>query len=324
VRPRCPVARPGGCGGCDFQHVALPAQRRLLGEVVAEQLRRLARVEVDVDVEPVAGDADGLDWRTRVRFATDEQGRAGLRRHRSHDVVPLDDCPIAHPGLPDVLHERWPGSATVEVVVSGHGEGQVAVDGDRVRGRAHVTESAVGRSWRVSGGGFWQVHPGAADALTGAVLEMLAPRAGETAVDMYSGVGLFAGALGERVGDTGRVHAVESHAGAVRDARRNLYDLPQVVLHIGRVDAVLAGLDVSGADVVLLDPPRVGARRQVVDKVAALRPRAVCYVACDPAALARDVATFGERGYHLTRLRAFDIFPMTHHVECVALLTPKE
>jgi tRNA/tmRNA/rRNA uracil-C5-methylase (TrmA/RlmC/RlmD family) len=344
VRPRCPVARPGGCGGCDFQHVSLPAQRRLLAGVVGEQLSRLAGLDVPVVVEPVPGDEDGLGWRTRVRFTTDDDGRLGLRKHRSHEVVPLQQCPIGHPGLPDVTGHLWPGAASVEAVVSGAGERAVVVEprgrapvktpdldteglltttGRRLRGRTYVTEPAAGRRWRVSAAGFWQVHPGAAEALVGAALQMLGPQPGETALDLYSGAGLFAGTLAQRVGGAGSVLAVEGDARAARDARRNLHDLPQVRLLQARVQQALRDLPVDAVDVVLLDPPRVGARRRVVEDVVALRPRAVCYVACDPAALARDVAIFGENGYELTRLRAFDIFPMTHHVECVALLTPR-
>jgi tRNA/tmRNA/rRNA uracil-C5-methylase (TrmA/RlmC/RlmD family) len=124
------------------------------------------------------------------------------------------------------------------------------------------------------------------------------------------------------VGDAARVLAGEGDRTAVEDARRNLADLPQVEHVVDRVDRALAGGSVGGGiDVVVLDPPRTGAKRAVVDAVCDLGPRAVAYVACDPAALARDVALFAERGYRLGGLRAFDIFPMTHHVECVALLT---
>jgi tRNA/tmRNA/rRNA uracil-C5-methylase (TrmA/RlmC/RlmD family) len=343
VAAACPVARPGGCGGCDFQHVTLPAQRALLAGVVREQLRRLAGLDVPVSVEPVRGDRDGLDWRTRVRFATDELGRLGLRKHRSHEVVPLDDCPIAHPDLPRVLDHRWPGTASVEAIASGCGDrlvvvqpsggdagsvpaldvtGTVSTTGRRLQGRTYVGEPALDRRWRVSATGFWQVHPGAAETLVGAALEMLAPATAEVALDLYSGVGLFAAALAVGVGPDGSVLAVEGDARAVKDARRNLHDLPQVHLREGPVDRVLP--EVSGrVDVVLLDPPRTGVWRRVVEHVTRLRPRAVAYVACDPAALARDVATFAEHGYVLERLRAFDIFPMTHHVECVALLTQR-
>ena len=184
-----------------------------------------------------------------------------------------------------------------------------------------LTEEAAGRTWQVSGSGFWQVHPAAADVLVSTVLEGLDPQPGERAADLYSGVGLFSGALAERVGPTGQVVAVEADEAAVEDAAANLSDLHQVSFVTDRVDRALAGDLVGPRDLVVLDPPRTGARRDVVAAVAALAPRAVAYVACDPAALARDVATFAAVGYGLERLRAFDAFPMTHHVECVALLT---
>jgi tRNA/tmRNA/rRNA uracil-C5-methylase (TrmA/RlmC/RlmD family) len=342
ARP-CPYAGPGACGGCDFQHVGLPAQRRMLGDVVAAQMRRLAGLDVRVEVQPVDGDHAGLGWRTRLRYSTDPQGRLGLRKHRSHDVVPVRSCPIGHPDLPEVTSRRWPGCGSVEAVVSSGGDrlvvveqagrkmpklprveadGVVSTAGRRLRGRTYVTESSAGRDWRVGATGFWQVHPGAAETLTRVAREMLAPRAGETALDLYAGVGLFAGALANEVGSDGSVLAVEGDAWAVRDARRNLHDLPHVRLLAGRVERVLHDLRLDSADVVLLDPPRTGARRRVVERVASLTPRAVCYVACDPAALARDVAYFAGHGYVLQELQAFDIFPMTHHVECVALLVP--
>ena len=323
VEPPCPYAHPGGCGGCDFQHVRLPAQRRLKAAVVAEQLRRLAGLDREVVVEPVPGDTGGLDWRTRVQWAVTAEGVPGLRRHRSHDVVPVDDCRIAHPGLPEVGSERWPDAAGVEAIVSGTGErlrlvttpdGRTFADGPLV-----LHERAAGRRWQVTGSGFWQVHPGAADTLVSAVLAGLSPRPGERALDLYAGVGLFSAALAEAVGPDGSVLAVEADPVAVEDAAANLADLPQVSLLARRVEAALAGGAAGdSADLVVLDPPRTGARRAVVEALAALGPRAVAYVACDPAALARDTALLAEHGYALGALRAFDLFPMTHHVECVA------
>ena len=326
VEPPCPWSGPGLCGGCDFQHVALPAQRDLKATVVREQLQRLAGLEVHVTVEAVPGETDGLGWRTRLQLAVDPDGRPGLRRHRSHDVVPVGRCPIGHPGLPDVLGERWPGVSGVEAIVSSTGErlrvvqrgGETAYDGPEV-----LHERAAGRVWEVTGSGFWQVHPGAADTLVDAVMDALAPQPGERVLDLYSGVGLFSGPLAAVVGPTGSVVGVEGDRAAVDDAHRNLADLPQVTSVVDRVDRALRrGVAGQHVDLVVLDPPRTGAKRPVVDAVADLAPRAVAYVACDPAALARDVALFAERGYRLGGLRAFDLFPMTHHVECVALLQP--
>jgi tRNA/tmRNA/rRNA uracil-C5-methylase (TrmA/RlmC/RlmD family) len=329
----CPYAGPGCCGGCDWQHVTLDGQRRLKAAVVAEQLARLPGLELPVIVEPAGeGDlvADGLGWRTRVRFAVDSEGRAGLRRHRSHEVVPIDRCLIAHAGVERLGVEsgRWPPGAVVEVTASATtGESLVLVDGrvderaeGRGRGSAVVHERAAGRTWRVTGAGFWQVHPAAADMLVDAVLTGLRPARGETALDLYAGVGLFAGALAGRVGRKGRVVAVEHDRRAAADARRNLSRLPQAKVEVGRVDRVLRRLPPDSYDLAVLDPPRAGAGRAVVDLLAGRGARVIAYVACDPAALARDVAYFAEHGYSLTSLRAFDLFPMTHHVECVAIL----
>jgi len=152
------------------------------------------------------------------------------------------------------------------------------------------------------------------------VMEMLAPQPGERAVDLYAGVGLFSAFLADAVGETGVVLSVEGDRRASDLAKGNLREFRHVKTHAGRVDRVLRDLD-TYADVVVLDPPREGARKQVVDAVVDLAPRAVAYVACDPAALARDLAYFAERGYALTDLRSFDLFPMTSHVECVALVT---
>lgn len=357
VEPRCPVSGPGGCGGCDWQHVTQAGQRALKAAVVREQLRRLAGVDLDVVVETVPGDDGGLGWRTRVRHSVTPSGQLGLRAHRSHDVIAVERCPIAHPAVQavELAAPTWPGAGAVQVVAPAGGDRPLVLvepagrrrpglppaerlptslaisvpDGlQRVRGRTWVREDVeidgAKTSFRVSGAGFWQVHPGAAGALVAAVLEALDPQPGEQALDLYAGVGLFAVALAGRVGPAGAVLAVESDAQAVRDARRNLHHLRQVAITAGRVDRVLSATLAQGltADLVVLDPPREGAGRRVVQQLVALRPRAVAYVACDPAALARDVRTFVEHGYTLRGLRAFDCFPMTHHVECVARFEP--
>ncbi|KAA1416330.1 class I SAM-dependent RNA methyltransferase [Nocardioides humilatus] len=279
VTAPCPYAGPGLCGGCDFQHVSLSRQRSLKGEVVAEQLRRLAKLDVEVVVEAVPGDTEGLGWRTRQRYVPLPGGRQGMRQHRSHEVVPVEKC----------LLEATSGP----------------------------TFEARGTHFDVADGGFWQVHPGAPDTLVGAVLEALAPQPGERALDLYAGVGLFSRFLLDAVGADGRVCAIEGDAAATKLAKRNC---PGLHATAGDVGEVLATTYDESFDLVVLDPPRVGAKRKVVEQIVDRRPRAVAYVACDPAALARDLAIFAEHGYRLTSLRAFDLFPMTHHVECVALL----
>jgi tRNA/tmRNA/rRNA uracil-C5-methylase (TrmA/RlmC/RlmD family) len=349
VPPRCPHARPGGCGGCDWQHADLAAQRRLKAEVVRDQLNRIAGLDRAVTVEPVAGDSGGLGWRTRVRFSVGPGGTAGLLAHRSHEVVEVGDCPIAHPLVraAEVTGRDWGPARSVEVAVSpATGERAVIVtappgtqishDADTVlragrggrlttlTGRGSLRQRAAGRSWRVSAGAFWQVHPGAADALSAAVLDVLAPRPGEVALDLFCGAGLFAGALAAAVGPDGMVIAVDADRSAVRDARHNLRRMPWARVHAADAAAALARYDWPAPDLAVLDPPRAGVPRQVIDRLLASGTglRAVAYVSCDPATLARDIAVFAGHGWRLDRLRGFDIFPMTHHVECVAALAP--
>ncbi len=333
VTPPCAYA--GQCGGCDFQHVDPAVQRSLLGDVVREQLQRLAGIEWTGEVESV--DPSDLGWRTRVTFAVDQHGRPGLRRHRSHDVIPVDRCVIAHPDLPPVLGHTW-DAESVESIVSSAGErmlvtdasisdeveaavdGVVAVDGTTRGGRGALTERVQGKDFRVSGSGFWQVHPAAASTLVDAVLAGAMAKDGDVVADLYAGVGLFTAFLADAVGETGTVVSVESDQQAAKDARRNLHGSPQVKLVGATVERALReGLVGVRADVVVLDPPRTGAKK-VVPAIAELSPRRVVYVACDPAALARDLATFETLGYPLDSLRAFALFPMTHHVECVAVL----
>jgi tRNA/tmRNA/rRNA uracil-C5-methylase (TrmA/RlmC/RlmD family) len=334
VAPPCPWAGPGRCGGCDWQHADLATQRELKTAVVREQLARLAGLDCDVVVEAVPGDDEGLGWRTSVTYAVSPSGRAGLRRHRSHEVVAIDECRIAHPLVRELplTGNRWPPDSAVEVAVSpATGECLVLVDGrpqplagSTEGGAAAVHEVAAGHRFRVSRGGFWQVHPGAADALSGAVLDALQPRPGDVALDLYAGAGLFSAALLDRVSPGGHVVLVEGDPVAVGDARHNLGGRAGVRIERGRVDHVLRRAHLRRADLVVLDPPRSGAGKTVVDQLGRLHPRRIAYVACDPAALARDLRWLADRaGYRLVGLRAFDLFPMTHHVECVATLEPK-
>jgi tRNA/tmRNA/rRNA uracil-C5-methylase (TrmA/RlmC/RlmD family) len=321
VEPPCPHAHPGGCGGCDWQHASLPAQRALKAAVVRQQLRRIAGVERDVSVEPMPGDETGLGWRTRVKFAVGQDGVAGLRRHRSHEIMEIGDCPIAHPLIDAtaVTGRRWPRAVSVEVAAApGSGQRAVIVTGDAPTG--YLRQRAAGRDWRVSPAGFWQVHPAAADTLASAVLDALRPEPGEVALDLYCGAGLFAGVLATAVGPSGAVIGIEADVMAVRDARHNLRATPWARVHRGDAAVLLARNGLSGASLAVLDPPRTGVARPIIDLLSA-GVRRIAYVSCDPATLARDIAAFGVAGWSLGALRGFDAFPMTHHVECLATLS---
>ncbi|MCM3884229.1 class I SAM-dependent RNA methyltransferase [Frankia sp. R82] len=359
VPPPCPHAGPGACGGCDWQHATPAAQRRGKADIVTEALRRFGGVDVGplvVEAVPALagephgsgeshgpGGIDGLGWRTRMRFAVAADGQVGLRASRSHEVLATPDCRIAHPLVRAALAgQRFPGATAVEVAAS-PASGEVAVevhtDGggrgpgapvapDAPIGAGRIVETVGSRRFAVGPGVFWQVHPGAPEVLVEAVRTALRPRVGETALDLYAGAGLFAAFLAEDVGPSGRVVAMESDAAAVAAAADNLADLPQLSLRAVRVTPATvrgvlgAGPSAGQVHCAVLDPPRAGAGAEVVAALLGHHPRAVAYVACDPVALGRDLATFRACGYSMTALRVFDLFPMTQHVECVALFEP--
>jgi tRNA/tmRNA/rRNA uracil-C5-methylase (TrmA/RlmC/RlmD family) len=350
VEPPCPHAGPGRCGGCDFQHVEIGAQRRLKAFRIAEQLERLAGVllPVPVEVEPVAGDAAGLGYRSRVRVAVDGRGAVGFRRHRSHRLEYVRECPIASPAVTatGALAALWPGTTELEVATGSDpaeavvsvtprgrsaprlpdiGTGVGVVVGGKVRRPPGAVHAVVcGRSYRISPGVFWQVHTGAATALLGAVLGLVGPCAGASVVDLYAGAGLFSVPLADAVGPSGSVLAVERDRRACADARHNGATFPTLRVLEGEVTPPLVESALGRPDIVVLDPAREGAGTAVMRALAAHTPavRTVIYVSCDPSSFGRDSRVLLDEGWRLAGLRAFDIFPMTEHVELVAALEP--
>ncbi|WP_280366086.1 class I SAM-dependent RNA methyltransferase [Nocardia wallacei] len=360
VPATCPVSGPGGAGCCDFSFATPRAQRELKAAVVAEQLRRVAGWETEVEVEPIPlggsvfeqrPDAQGAGgWRTRVRLVVDADGRAGVHRYRSTDVLADLRCPQPVSGAMDGIAERtWTPGAELVVAVDGDGLRHIVElaptrqggrhGGDRrstaarraaahaarperiVEGSGRAVQYVAGRRWEVSATGFWQPHIGAAHCYSDVVAEWSAAESGATAWDLYSGAGVFAARLAEQMGVTGVVHGVESARSAVADGTAALRDLPTVGLSAQRVERWLTDrTDSPTPQVVVLDPPRAGAGKDVITALAAATPARIVHIGCDPAAFARDIGLYHTAGYHVTHLRAFDAFPATHHVECLALL----
>jgi tRNA/tmRNA/rRNA uracil-C5-methylase (TrmA/RlmC/RlmD family) len=309
-------------------------------------------------VDGVADTADGTRWRTRVSLHVDEEGRIGPYAARSHRVVPVDDLPLAteaiehaarrpRTGLPGRIDLVEPADGRVRVIARpdppARPKGREARRHRRPAGVARppidpaarevVVERVGDREFRVDAGGFWQVHRLAAATLTDAVTRALRDAGGVDPdawhLDLYGGVGLFAAAIGELGGAGTRVTSVESDARATEHAGENLAEWVGARAETARVDRWIARrvAEASHAEreriahgVVLLDPPRAGAGREVVENVAALAPASIVYVACDPVALARDLATFRAAGYEAARVGALDLFPHSHHLEAVAVL----
>ncbi len=341
VAPPCPYAGPGRCGGCDWQHASGQAQRAIKATVIREQFARVAGLDLGELLSGVEELPGGLlGWRTRIGYAVDPAGRPGLHRHRSAEIEHVDRCLLGAHGVGDTaaLAARWPGYTGIEAARGADGEaallGHRPGAGRQARGRrppdrvtslagpAVLHHEVRGRAFGVSAGGFWQVHPAAPAVFAQALLDGVRPAPGERVLDLYAGAGALTAALAEVVGPAGEVVGIEASTRAVEDARANLADLPWATVRRGRVTAAELASPGRRPDIVVLDPPRAGAGREVLRAILGLRPRTVGYVSCDPATLARDVAVARESGWRLGTVRAFDAFPMTHHIECVATLYP--
>ena len=352
INPACPAAGPGGCGGCDFQHVDLAVQRDLKAMLLEEQLRRVAKIDHTVVVEAVEG--AGLGNRTRIRFGVDELGRLGMRRHGSHDIVAIDHCPLGVEAIGDLDldEEVWPAGADVEVVavtgsapiayavldeeegaddgesidnLSPVGDDVISEEDDQVEdesGSGLLTTTVLGEEFTVSPGVFWQIHQRAPEVLTQAVLEGLDLREGDRVLDLYCGAGLFTLPIARLVGHSGRVIGIEAADVAAIDAIGNLGDLPQSRILNTTVTGASLRDHLAGASRCVLDPPRRGVDRSALLALAgsAVMERIVM-VSCDPATFARDLRLLLDQGFSIASIRAFDLFEMTEHIEIVCVVT---
>ena len=319
----CSFAHRNGCGGCDFQHISVDHQRTLKSDVITEQFARIAKIDLQIDVEEV--DAS-THWRTRAIATTDRNGKLGFFKSRSHSIAPVTDCLICvkRMNFSEIASRDLKGDVRVEISSSNTGERSIALAPTRGEEKARLTEglavlheNVLGRTLEVSQESFWQSHKKAPEVLTQAVLEYAQLQIGEYVLDLYGGVGLFSAAIVDAVGPTGHVDLIEGSKVATADAARNFAAYSNITITTGDVAKLLPRI--YAADVVVLDPPRDGAGKEAVAHIARLAPRAIVYVACDPAALARDTAYLADHSYSLVKVRAFDLFPMTHHIECVAL-----
>lgn len=345
---RDPADRPGGA---EFGHIDLAHQREIKRHILATALQRTGRLEPPVEFEGpraasvgnhvVAEQPDGTRWRTRVSLHVDDDGRVGAYAARSHRVIPTETLPLATAAIERAaaaLGRPAPGRVDLVQPADGHVRILVHSSTDAARkGRAArrsnevVVEHVGARRFRVDADGFWQVHRLAASTLTTVVAEELADDVDPDGwhLDLYGGVGLFGALLGDLAGPAARITSVEGNERATEHAGENLAEWVGARAETARVDRWTRALrqTISERDrerlargTVVLDPPRTGAGAAVVDDLAALGPASIVYVACDPVALARDLARFAGHGYRTDRVRGIDLFPHSHHMEAVALL----
>ncbi len=323
VSPPCPhVAR--GCGGCGWQHVSLEAQRRYKTEVVSEALERIGGA-AGTEVIP-APPASLAGYRTTLRLTSDG-ARPGYRRHRGHEVVPVDSCLVAHPLLAELLAVGDFGEATEvtlrcgartgeRLAVLGPSSGGASLPGPvRVIGedelaagrRAWIFEEVGGKRLRLSAQSFFQASPEGAEVLVSLVGSAIAGAPDGLLVDAYGGVGLFAATLGANR----PVTLLECSASAAADARVNLPAASVRLIDVARWRA-------SKAAVVVADPPRAGLGAAGVAALVASRASHLALVSCDPASLGRDAALLRAKGFNLEWAALVDMFPGTPHIEVVS------
>jgi 23S rRNA (uracil1939-C5)-methyltransferase len=358
VAPPCPYFGPDACGGCQWQHIAYPRQAELKREIVADQLRRLGRIanppvaDIVALADPAADDDAtapaflAYGYRNNAQFALTPEGRLGFRRAASHDVTAVERCLLLEPRLDDLhaaLDVAWPeligvdlraGTEVDDTLILFEAGGDEAPELEidlptacalltrrgltPLIGEPWVTIEVLGRRYRVSAESFFQVNTVGAAALVEIVTSYADPRPGDVLLDAYCGAGLFALALADLAGE---VIGVESSASACEDFEFNAGEQTNISLHEGAVEQVLPALRSEGqrVDIVVLDPPRAGAGPEVIRELAALGPRRMVYVSCDPATLARDAVHLAAAGYRLIEAQPVDLFPQTFHVETVAL-----
>jgi len=320
VAAPCTYANRNGCGGCDFQHVEISAQRKLKSQVITEQFSRIAKMEISVEVEEVSSP---LGWRTQTTIGSDKNGHAGFYGSRTNTIIPIKNCQVLHSsvGYEAIAARSWEPGIRIEVSAASTKVPRL-IAGDTVEGDLIQIYSVAQKEYQVSAGSFWQSNIRAPQVLVDAVRSFADVKSGDHLIDLYGGVGLFGLALLDLIGADGRIDHVEGSKSAIADAHVNYGEAKNVHFHTGDVEKILPRF--SNADVVILDPPREGAKKAVIESLVACSPRAIVYVACDPAALARDTALLRDANYTLIQLRAFDLFPMTHHIECVALFAPTD
>ena len=317
----------GRCGGCQLQHIDYAEQLRLKAGVVREQFERIGRFEA-APVREMLGMDEPWAYRNHMRFTARLEGYVGFMERGTHRFLRIEQCPIAIDAVNAVLsdvQDATTGTRQITVRMGEH-SGELLVqpklewrpgqEGTTESGQPWYRERLLDRDFRISSAAFFQVNTRQAERLAELVIERVTAVSPDVVVDAYSGVGTFAALLAEHVP---QVVAIEESAAATADAEVNFEGLDNVEMVAGSVEDVLP--DFSPApDVVMIDPPRVGMRREVVDALLRSRTTRIVYVSCDPATLARDARLLVDGGFELIEVQPIDMFPQTQHIECVTVL----
>ena len=326
VEPPCPYYVE--CTGCQWQHLSYDAQLKTKHEKVTDALQRVGEL-ADPPVSEVRPSPDQLGYRNHARFTINRDGALGFINRETRQFVRIDKCLLMHQGVNDLLEELQDhcGETTQLSIRAGKYSGDFLIQPYLVHpeigvltGQKRYTESVAGQDFLVSSPSFFQVNVEQAAAAADVVRDRLHLTAADVLLDAYTGVGTFAILLAPSVK---RVIAVEESSAAVADAKQNAGDLQNLEFVLGRTEDVLRNLPVK-PDVVVLDPPRSGCQPRALESLIEMAPSRVAYVSCDAETLGRDLKILCRGGYRLDEVAPLDMFPQTHHVECVALLSRGE
>lgn len=320
VKPPCKYSKPGGCGGCDFQHISSMFQESLKKTIIEDQFKRITKINVNVKIIS-AKPFTGLHWRSRINLAISDNGKAGLYLYKSNDIIEIDKCLIAVEEInkSSVFDKYWSDKKKLNIAVSSEKKLNINQSGNNILGSGELKEIVDDNVYIVSAKNFWQSHINAPHILINQVIKYANIKIGDIICDLYGGVGLFSSPMQKLIGEKGEVHLIEKNFDCIKDARKIFQNKKNIIIHHGKVEQKLK--KIKYADVIVLDPPRNGASKQVISEIIKKKPRSIIYVSCDPASLARDTKIILEKNYILKDFIGLDLFPMTHHIECVALFT---
>ena len=322
VTAPCKYAHPEGCGGCDFQHIDPIAQLNLKKIVIQDQFKRIAKIEINPEI--ISKDSlKGLNWRTRLNLAISENKKLGLRAHKSNKIIEIDECLIAVEGInkSKIFNEKWENEDNIKISYSSDNDMNISQLGKNISGPDKLNEVVDDNKYYISPKSFWQSHKNAPRFILEQVLKFANIKEGERVCDLYGGVGLFTLPISKILGENGEVHLIEVNRVCIADATEMFADVKNIFIHHGTVEQKLGSI--KKINTIILDPPRNGVSKQVINQMIEKKPQTIIYVSCNPSTLARDTKILTDNNYTLTNIVGLDLFPMTHHVECVASFTKK-
>ena len=322
VNAPCKYAHPEGCGGCDFQHIDLKTQLNFKKIVIQDQFKRIAKIDINPDL--ISADSNnGLNWRSRLNLGISENKKLGLRSHKSNKIIEIDECLIALKEINnlDVFNKHWENNDNIKISCSSENDINISHLGKKISGSDKLKEVVEDNKFNISPQSFWQSHKSAPGIILEKVLKFANIKKGERVCDLYGGVGLFTLPISKIIGENGEVHLIETNRTCIDDANEMFADLKNIFTHHGTVEQKLGS--VKKIDTIILDPPRNGISKQVINQMIEKKPHTIVYVSCNPSTLARDTKILLNNKYALTNVVGLDLFPMTHHVECVASFSKK-